>query len=316
MGAIMKRVKLSVVVPFYNEEKNIGLLHAAIEDVLKTLKLSTEIIFVDDGSTDNTAKEISRLAQKNRHLRPIFLRRNFGQTAALQAGFDHAAGEIIITLDGDLQNDPKDIPRLLAKINEGFDVVSGWRQKRKDIFLTRRLPSILANSLISKIGRVKLHDYGCTLKAYKKAVVKDINLYGEMHRFIPVYAAWQGAKVTEIPVRHHPRKFGKSKYGLVRIFKVVLDLIVVKFLGGYSQKPIYLFGGFGFLSFLLAFLAAILAIYYKYWGHKSFIETPLPVVFMMLILIGFISILMGLLAEINIRTYFESQRKKTYLVKK
>lgn len=311
----MKRVKLSIVVPLYNEEKNVALLHQAIKAVLKEIKIATEIIFIDDGSSDKTPLEIVKLARQDKTLKPVFLRRNFGQTAALQAGFDHALGDIIITLDGDLQNDPKDIPRLLAKIDEGFDVVSGWRQKRQDTFLTRRVPSILANALISKIGGVKLHDYGCTLKAYKKEVVKDINLYGEMHRFIPVYAAWQGARVAEIPVRHHPRKFGKSKYGLVRIFKVVLDLIVVKFLGGYSQKPIYLFGGFGLLSFFLAFLVGVLIIYYKYWGHKSFVETPLPVVFMMLVLIGFISILMGLLAEMIVRTYFESQKKKTYLVK-
>lgn len=312
----MNKSKLSIVVPLYNEEKNVALLHKAIEDVLKNIKMSSEILFIDDGSSDKTTEEIIKLTHRDKTLRSIFLRRNFGQTAALQAGFDFALGDIIITLDGDLQNDPKDIPRLLAKLNEGFDVVSGWRQKRKDVFLTRRLPSILANALISKIGGVKLHDYGCTLKAYKKEVVKNINLYGEMHRFIPVYAAWQGAKVAEIPVLHHPRKFGKSKYGLIRIFKVILDLAVVKFLGGYSQKPIYLFGGFGFFSFLLAFLVAILAVYYKYWGHKSFIETPLPIIFMMLILIGFLSILMGLLAEMIVRTYFESQGKKTYLIKK
>lgn len=308
-------MELSILIPFYNEEKNVDLLYRSLKEALREIKKSYEIIFIDDGSTDKTPFEVEKVAKKDNKVRALILRRNYGQTAALSAGFDESRGKIIITLDGDLQNDPKDIPRLLLKVNEGFDVVSGWRRNRKEPFLTRCFPSKIANFFVSKIGGVKLHDTGCTLKAYKKDILKGINLYGEMHRFIPIYATWQGAKICEIPVKDHPRKFGRSKYNLSRIFKVLLDLIVIKFLERYSQKPIYIFGGFGILSFLGAIVSFGLAIYYKFWGGKSFIETPLPQVTVMFLLISFLSVFLGLLAEMVIRTYYESQEKPTYQIK-
>ena len=242
-------------------------------------------------------------------------RKNFGQTAAMSAGIDYATGDVIIPMDGDRQNDPKDIPVLLAKLDEGYDVVSGWRKDRKDNAIKRNLPSRIANGLISKISGVHLHDYGCSLKAYKRDVIKDVRLYGEMHRFIPVYANWMGGKVTEIPVRHHPRIHGVSKYGIGRTFKVVLDLIVIKFLQNYAQKSIHVFGGFGLISFLCAIISTIAMFYYKLFGNKSFIQTPLPMLVVFFFLVGIILVMMGILAEMQNRTYYESQGKKVYLVK-
>lgn len=309
------KLKISLISPLYNEAKNIPLLYRPLKEVLEKMKNSYEIIFIDDGSSDPTREEIEKISRRDARVRPIILRKNYGQTAALTAGFNQAKGEIIITIDGDLQNDPGDIPRLLEKIESGYDLVSGWRKNRRDSFLARRLPSMLANYLISKISGVKLHDFGCTLKAYRREIIKDIHLYGEMHRFIPIYASWQGARVAEIVVTHHPRQYGRSKYGLNRIFKVILDLMVIKFLEKYSQKPIYIFGGFGLASGLAAVVSFLLTIYYKFWGGKSFIETPLPVLTIMFALISFISVFLGLLAEIVIRTYFETQKKPTYLVK-
>ena len=303
--------KISVVIPVYNEELNVEELY----DRLSAVKLpDVEYIFVDDGSTDSTAQRLSSIALRDARVNVVRFRRNYGQTAAMAAGIDHATGDIIVPMDGDLQNDPNDIPRLLAKLDEGYDVVSGWRISRQDAF-HRRLPSIIANRLISWISGVKLHDYGCTLKAYRRSVLEDVRLYGEMHRFIPIYTSWQGARVTEMPVTHHPRTRGKSKYGINRTIKVVLDLIVVKFLASYATKPIYIFGGFGAFSLFMAFAAFALMMYFKVMPepvHRDFVETPLPIVITMFTLVGFLSLLMGLLAELTIRTYYESQGKRTY----
>jgi len=300
--------QISVVVPVYNEELNVTELHQRLARVLDE---SAEIIFVDDGSTDATAARLKEIAAADPAVRVVRFRRNFGQTAALSAGIDHARGRVIVPIDGDLQNDPNDIPRLLAKLDEGYDVVSGWRVNRKDSF-HRRLPSVIANRIISWISGVRLHDYGCSLKAYRRSVLKDVRLYGEMHRFVPIYASWQGARVTEMAVTHHPRIRGKSNYGIERTLKVVLDLIVVKFLSSYATKPIYIFGGFGVLSFLMSLAAFVLMVYFKVTGQKSFIETPLPLVVVMFLLVGSLSMLLGLVAELTVRTYYESQGKRTY----
>ncbi len=306
---------VSVLIPVYNEEGNLSLLHEKLDLALKKTGRAYEIIFVDDGSSDGSLEILLDLREKNPNVKIISFSRNFGQTAALSAGIDSSKGDIIIPMDGDLQNDPEDILPLLQKIEEGNDVVSGWRKDRKDPFLTRRLPSIIANRIISLIGGVHLHDYGCTLKAYRRGILKNIRLYGEMHRFIPIYAQWIGARVSEIPVRHFPRRSGSSKYGMSRVFKVVLDLMVVKFLVSYSQKPIYVFGGMGLLMILAAFLAGLGAVYLKYFRGTSFILTPLPLLCVFLVLSGFLSILMGFLAEILTRTYYESQGKPTYQIK-
>ena len=239
---------------------------------------------------------------------------NSGQTAAMMAGIDHAKGEIIIPIDADLQNDPYDIPALIEKLNEGNDVCSGWRKHRHDNPLFRTFPSMIANRLIQTISGVKLHDYGCTLKAYRREIIKEIRLYGEMHRFIPIYAKWSGARVTEVPVNHRPRRHGKSKYGLKRSVKVLLDLMVTQFIQTYFQRPIYVFGSFGLLSFTLSFLTFTGMLYYKYFGNKSFIQTPLPLLAVLFLLIGFISIFMGFLAQITMMTYYESQGRKSYLI--
>jgi glycosyltransferase involved in cell wall biosynthesis len=300
--------RISVVVPVYNEELNVEELYQRTAAVLQD---SAEFIFVDDGSRDTTYQRLAAIAQQDPRVKVIRFRRNYGQTAAMAAGIDHARGDVIVPMDGDLQNDPQDIPRLLAKLDEGFDVVSGWRKFRKDPF-HRRLPSMIANRLISWISGVRLHDYGCTLKAYKKSMLEDVRLYGEMHRFIPIYTSWQGARVTELAVNHHPRTRGKSNYGIGRTLKVVLDLIVVKFLASYATKPIYIFGGFGLFSLLLAGAAFALMLYFKLTGQKDFVQTPLPIVVTMFVLVGFLSLLMGLLAELTIRTYYESQGKRTY----
>jgi len=303
--------RISVVVPVYNEEANVEELHARLCSVLSD---GAEFIFVDDGSSDGTFRVLSDLAALDPRVRVIRFRRNFGQTAALAAGIDHARGEIIVPMDGDLQNDPRDIPRLLAQIDEGYDVVSGWRKQRHDPFL-RRFPSQIANRLISTISGVRLHDYGCSLKAYRRAVLENVRLYGEMHRFVPIYASWQGARVTELVVEHHPRTRGKSNYGIERTLKVVLDLIVVKFLASYSTKPIYLFGGFGMTSLTLGFLLFCVTVYLKLAHIRDFVSTPLPLVVVMLVLVGFLAILMGLVAELMVRTYYESQGKRTYVIR-
>jgi glycosyltransferase involved in cell wall biosynthesis len=309
------REMISVLIPVFNEGQNISLLYEEVVSVLRRIDRDYEVIFVDDGSSDDTLEQLKMISQKDPNVQVLSLSRNFGQTAALTAGIDFSKGKIIVPMDGDLQNDPEDILLLLQKIEEGYDVVSGWRKSRKDPFLTRRFPSIVANKIISLIGGVRLHDYGCTLKAYRRDVLKNIRLYGEMHRFIPIYAKWIGARVAEIPVRHHPRKFGSSKYGMSRVVKVILDLMVVKFLVSYSQKPIYVFGGMGLLMILGAFLSGGYAIYLKLFEGVSFILTPLPLLCVLLLVLGSLSILMGFLAEILTRTYYESQGKPTYQIR-
>jgi glycosyltransferase involved in cell wall biosynthesis len=305
---------LTVIVPVYNEEASLNKFLENLLSVLEREKFRYEIIFIDDGSTDRSAELLESFAAANEKCKVVTFRRNFGQTSAMMAGFDYSSGDIIIPIDADMQNDPEDIPALLNKLNEGFDLVSGWRENRKDSKLVRNFPSWVANKLISKISGVKLSDYGCTLKAYRRSVVEEIKLYGEMHRFLPIYASWAGARTTEIPVHHNPREAGESKYGLERVLKVPLDLMVVKFLSSYSQKPIYIFGGFGLLNHFLALLTFGLMIYFKFWGGKSFVATPLPVLAALFILMGFISMLMGLIAELSVRTYHESQDKPTYSV--
>lgn len=310
-------MNLSLIIPVYNEEENLPLLYDAVYQALNPLKNTWEAIFVDDGSRDGSFEVLKSLVEMDpEHVRVLSFRRNFGQTAAIAAGIDHACGDIIVLLDADLQNDPADIPLLLAKLDEGYDLVSGWRKYRKDNRLTRTLPSNLANGLISWTTGVHLHDYGCTLKAYRRDALEGFRLYGEMHRFIPVFAHSIGARITELPVRHHPRKFGKAKYGLERTVKVILDLFTVKFLLTYSNKPIYLFGGAGAL---LMFIGAIDLLYLfarrTLFGVPAF-SSPLLQVGVMFFIMGFQSILMGLIAELLARTYHESQQKPTYTIRK
>ncbi len=305
---------LTVTVPIYNEEQNIAPLYEKISTAMGKLGKRWELVLVDDGSSDNSPALLDELAQRDPHVTVVHFRRNYGQTAAMMAGMDHARGEIIVPMDGDLQNDPEDIGKLLAKIDEGFDVVSGWRKDRKDNAIKRNLPSRMANELISRVSGVHLHDYGCSLKAYRRDVLEGVKLYGEMHRFVPIYASWNGARVTELEVTHHPRLHGQSKYGLERVLKVVLDLIVVKFLFRYSSKPIYVFGGFGFLSLLLALTSGLWALGLKLFNGTSLIQTPLPLLSVFLGASGIVSILMGLLAEMLNRTYHESQDKPVYRI--
>ncbi|HEV3120376.1 MAG TPA: glycosyltransferase family 2 protein [Isosphaeraceae bacterium] len=308
---------LSVLVPVFNEAENVGPLHAELDSVLRPSGLKYELIFVDDGSTDATPERLAAIQQSDReHVSLALLRRNCGQTAALSAALDLSRGAVLVPIDGDLQNDPADIPRLLARLNEGFDVVSGWRKDRKDAWLHRRVPSVVANRLIARLSGVKLHDFGCTLKAYRRDVLSGVRLYGEMHRFIPVFAFWQGARVTEMEVNHRPRTAGKTKYGLGRTFNVVLDLLLILFYQRYAQRPIHLFGRIGLWSFVLSVLMFALMLYYKYFyvPQKTFIDTPLPLLCIMFFLAGVVSILMGILAEMVMRTYYESQAKTTYLL--
>ena len=306
---------LSITIPIFNEELNIEPLYRRLVEELEPLAKPFEIVMVNDGSSDGSARALDELARKDPRVKVVHFRRNFGQTAAMMAGIHYASGEIIVPMDGDLQNDPADIAKLLAKLDEGYDVVSGWRKDRKDHSLRRNLPSRVANLLISRISGVHLHDYGCTLKAYRREVVKGVKLYGEMHRFIPIYASWEGGRVAEVPVTHHARIHGGSNYGVDRVLKVVLDLIVVQFLARYAVRPIYVFGGFGIASLGLAFLAGLWAVYLKYFEATSFIQTPLPLLVVMLVVTGGMSTLMGLLAEIIMRTYYESQGKAVYVVK-
>ncbi len=305
---------LSVVLPIYNEGKSIPILFSTLENVLQQYEY--EIIAVNDGSKDDSIAELKKVAARNKFVKVIDFKRNSGQTAAINAGIQHSSGDIIVLIDSDLENDPKDIPNLLNKMEEGFDVVSGWRQNRwKGEFLTRKLPSLMANKLISYISGVSLHDYGCTLKAYRREVIKDVVLYGQMHRFIPVYCSWQGGKVTEMPVNYQPRQFGKSNYGIFRTYKVMLDLVLIKFLEKYMQRPIHFFGGAGILALLVSFFAFALALYYKFTGQKDLIQTPLPIFSGIFFAVAMQMILMGVIAEILMRTYYESQDKKPYSIK-
>jgi glycosyltransferase involved in cell wall biosynthesis len=305
---------ISITIPIYNEHGAIEALFAKIKEVMDRLGQPYEVIFVNDGSTDGSASMLDGLAARNPEAKVVHFRRNFGQTAAMMAGFDHASGDVIIPMDGDYQNDPEDIPKMLAKLGEGYDVCSGWRRDRQDNALQRNLPSMMANKLISAISGVKLHDFGCSLKAYRAEVVKDVRLYGEMHRFLPIYAKWHGARITEIPVNHFARTTGSSKYGLERVLKVILDLVTVRFLDKYMMKPMYLFGFWGCISLLASALFIILTLVMRVKGYY-FSQTPLPMMAVSSFMTGIICVLMGLLAEMITRTFHESQNKSIYLVK-
>jgi glycosyltransferase involved in cell wall biosynthesis len=309
---------VSVVIPIYNEEESINPLCERLHAALSRLGRSYEIILVDDGSSDRTWELLTENVKKIPHLRAIRFRRNFGQTAAMSAGFHAARGDVIVTLDADLQNDPEDIPKLLERIDAGYDVVSGWRKERKDAFLNRRLPSIIANGLISYITGVELHDYGCTLKAYRRDVIKNVHLYGEMHRFIPALASWVGGRIDEVVVTHHPRRFGKSKYGISRTFRVILDLLTVKFLLQYSTRPIQVFGRMGLACGAIALLmiAALAIDRILVLADPHLLKRPFWVITPLMMLafsMQFIS--MGLLAEMQIRTYHEAQNKPIYVIR-
>lgn len=309
--------RVSVVIPVYNEAANLELLHQSLVQAFSNFPLEWEVVFVDDGSVDGSLRVLEEIATAHpKQVCVVELRRNFGQTAAISAGIDNSRGDIFVLLDADLQNDPADIPMMIEKIEQGYDVVSGWRKSRKDIFLTRTLPSRLANLLISAVTGVHLHDYGCTLKAYRREVITGFRLYGEMHRFIPAFAGWVGARITEVPVQHHPRKFGKTKYGLERTLKVILDLFTVKFLSSYANKPIYLFGGAGIGLIATSALALTYIITRKIWLGESLVRSPLLLMSTMLFILGFQSILMGLIAELLVRTYHESQAKPTYTIRR
>ena len=305
---------LSVVIPVYNEAENLLPLFEEVTDALLGLPDAWEVLFVDDGSTDATPRLLDELASKEDRIKVLRFRRNFGQTAAMMAGMDHAAGQVIVVLDGDGQNDPADIPMLLEKLAQGYDVVSGWRRDRHDGWLRTKLSNV-ANALIARMTGVKLHDIGCSLKAYRREVIESVRLYGEMHRFVPIYASWWGAEVTEVPVNHRARERGTSNYGFERIFKVFLDLMVVQFLGRYATRPMYVFGGFGLISWGISLAAAGLAFYRKFFDATSFIQTPLPLLSVMTFVTGVLSILMGLLAELLVRTYYESQQRVPYAIK-
>ena len=308
-------MKVSVVIPLYNEEENIAILHERLKETLDRIGCDYEIIYVDDGSADRTLAGLEKIQAEDKKVVILSLRRNFGQTAAFAAGFDFARGDIVITMDGDLQNDPADIPKFLDLIKD-HDLVSGWRKKRKDAFITRRLPSMLANWIISKVTGVKLHDYGCSLKAYRREVIKNLKLYGEMHRFIPAVASWYGVRVVEVETTHYPRLRGKSKYGLSRTMKVILDLITVKFLQSFSTKPLQFFGPIGLFSSAAGFLISLYLSIEKIFIGKPIGGRPLLLLGVLLIIVGIQLIGMGLLGEMLVRVYHESQRKPIYVIKK
>jgi glycosyltransferase involved in cell wall biosynthesis len=307
---------LSVVIPLFNEEENVFPLHEHIEYGLQAVGRSYEIIYVDDGSADSTFSHLLRLASQHQHIRIVQLARNFGQTAAMAAGIAHSSGEVLVFMDGDLQNDARDIPRLLAKLEEGYDVVSGWRRRRRDALIGRKLPSWLANALISRVSGVKLHDYGCTLKAYRRSIFTHLRLYGEMHRFIPAYAALTGARITEIEVTHHTRRFGTSKYGISRTMRVLLDLITLKFHSSLETKPAYAFGFPGMLGLVFSSILACVVIAHRFFPpYVRVHRNPLLPLSISSLGFGVHCTLLGLLAEMVMRTYYEAQNKATYVVK-
>lgn len=309
-------MKLSIVVPVYNEEKNLPELFDQILAAMEPLQMDWDVTFVDDGSQDDSVQVVRQLhSQAPDKVRQVVFRRNYGQTAAISAGINESDGEIVILMDADLQNDPADIPLLLAELDKGFDVVSGWRKDRQDNQLTRNLPSHLANKLISASTGVHLHDYGCTLKAYRREILESINLYGEMHRFIPVYAKEAGGRISEVVVRHHPRKHGKANYGLERTVKVILDLATVQFLMKFAQKPIYLFGGVGLGMMIISFLALLGLGLRRIIAGVAVLGSPWFQLSVMMFILGFLAVLMGLIAELVMRTYYESQNKKTYAIR-
>ncbi len=311
----MSQPRISVVIPLYNEEEAIDELYRQLTQVLEGYGEPYEVIVADDGSTDGSFEKLKAIHQRDPRWHIIQFRRNYGQTAGFVAGFQRARGDVIITIDADLQNDPADIPKLMAKIEEGYDIVSGWRVDRKDTFLTRKLPSIIANWLISRSTNVHLHDYGCSLKAYRAEVVKNINLYGELHRFIPAVASSFGVRVAEVPVNHRPREHGQSKYGISRTFRVILDLITVYFLLGYSTRPIHIFGGVGLISFSLGVLLGLYLTFVKFALGQNIGTRPLLLLAVLLIILGVQMIGMGLLGELIIRTYYESTHKPIYHVR-
>lgn len=308
-------MNISVVIPLLNEEESIPVLYRELDEVLRAMGEEYELIFVNDGSTDSSLEVLTGLHRQDPHVVAVDFRKNFGQTAAMAAGFDFAQGEIIIAMDADLQNDPHDIPKLVAKINEGYDVVTGWRYDRKDTFINRRLPSIIANKLISRTTGVELHDYGCTLKAFRREVIKNVHLYGEMHRFIPALASGVGMKFTEVKVNHRARKFGTTKYGISRTFRVVLDLLTVKFLLSYATRPIQIFGMMGLLSGGFGFALALLMTVQRQFFGMPLADRPMLLLAVLLIILGFQFVSMGLIAELQARTYHESQNKPIYHVK-
>ncbi len=306
---------ISVIIPVYNEEKNLNVLNSELNKVLKSLVQDYEIIYIDDGSRDNSLKALINIANSSEKIRLVQLSQHYGQTPAMQAGIDYSRGEIIVFLDADLQNNPSDIPKLLNKMEEGFDVVSGWRRKREDPLFTKKIPSYIANYLISKLSKIKLHDFGCTFKVYKKDIIKKMRLYGEMHRLLPIYAARQGASIAEVEVSHRKRFRGNSKYGLGRIFKVVLDFFTAEFINNYISNPIYVFGFPGIVSNILGVLLGVLIVIRKIYFGGVWVS-PLLFIMVVFIIIGFQFILMGLLAEISVRAYYETTGKPTYSVKK
>jgi glycosyltransferase involved in cell wall biosynthesis len=310
-----KPIELSVIVPVLNEAGTLPDLMQGLRQELEQLGRGWELILINDGSTDDSARILNGFAETDNRIRVIHFRRNFGQTAAMMAGFDFARGDILIPIDGDGQNDPADIGKMLALLEQGYDVVSGWRKDRQDNFIHRNVPSILANKLISAVSGVRLHDFGCSLKAYKRNVVDGVRLYGEMHRFLPIYASWHGAKITEVVVNHHPRRAGRSKYGMERVAKVLLDLLVVKFLDSAAQKPMYVFGGCGIFSLALSVLAFLWMLYLKVFKNFAFITTPVPLIVIVTFMISMMCILLGLLAEMIMRTFYESQGKPIYNVR-
>ncbi len=306
---------LSVVLPVYNEEENLPLLHKELSHTLEGMNIVYEIIYIDDGSRDRSAEVMMQIAEKDSHVKMVFLRRNFGQTAAIQAGIDQATGAIICLMDSDLQNDPNDLPRMKARMDEGYDLVSGWRRDRKDRMVTRRIPSMFANGLISRTTNVRLHDYGCTLKMYRREVLDHVRLYGEMHRFIPVLANAAGAKIDEMVVNHRPRIHGKSKYGLWRTIKVVLDLVTVTFLTKFNTRPMYIFGGTGFVMGGLGTFLLFFMLLHTLFTGIALVATPMPFLSGLLIVGGIQTILLGLIIEVLMRTYYESQHKGPYAIR-
>src|SRR6201987_2780987 len=315
VGSRRELFMISIIVPVFNEAESLVELCQGVRRELIRLGGHWEIIFINDGSVDGSEEILDHLAEEDQRVRIIHFKRNFGQTAAMMAGFDYARGEVIIPLDGDGQNDPADIPKMLEVLNKGSDVVSGWRKDRQDNVIHRNIPSILANKLISAVSGVQLHDFGCSMKAYKRPVVDGIRLYGEMHRFLPIYASWHGAKITEVIVNHHPRRTGRSKYGLERVAKVLLDLLVVKFLDSAAQKPMYVFGGCGIFSLVLSGLAFLWMLYLKIFKDIAFITTPVPLIVVMTFMISMMCILLGLLAEMIMRTFYESPGKPIYNIR-
>ncbi len=311
----MAEVDVTVVVPVYNEEESIPELYTQLTQVLSRLDRSYEILLIDDGSKDRSFELLKELNERDKHVRVIRFRRNFGQTAAFAAGFEHARGDVVITIDADLQNDPNDIPKLLEKMDEGYDIVSGWRIDRKDPFFSRRLPSLIANRLISETTSVRLHDYGCSLKAYRGEVAKNVNLYGEMHRFIPALASWMGTRTAEIPVNHRARQFGKSKYGISRTIRVFLDMLTVRFLLSYSTRPLHVFGSIGLVTSGLGILVGLYLTVVKILLGQDIGSRPLLMLAILLIVIGVQMVTMGLLGEMVARTYHEAQGKRIYVIR-